>query len=66
MALPSKALFTPPPGDNGRAIHWSSTLWHDGYIDNATQRTRWERELLDCNIRAVKVLDDGGGSSKKI
>ncbi len=53
--------FPRPPKDNGRGIHWSASLYHPQGAD----LDRWIGELQEMNIRWVKVLDDGGGSSEE-
>lgn len=51
--------FLRPPGDNGRGLHWSPSLYSWGQ-DNWSF---WEKQILDMNLKWIKVLDDSGGSS---
>ncbi len=54
--------FPRPPQDNGRGIHWSASPYHP---EGETLRF-WINELKEMNIKWVKLLDDGGGSSLKV
>ena len=51
-----------PKGDNGRGIHWSPGTTHP----TGAELTRWVEELLRMNIKWVKLLDDGNGSSLEL
>lgn len=53
-----------PPGDNGRGIHWSASIYHSIEFDNKNEWARWKRELAALNIKWAKILDDGGGSAE--
>ncbi len=54
--------FPRPPQDNGRGIHWSASPYHP----EGEALRFWINELKEMNIKWVKVLDDGGGSSAKL
>lgn len=49
-----------PPRDNGRGLHWNPSPYHSYDLD------RWLARLVALNIRWLKVLDDGGGSSLRL
>ena len=51
-----------PPDDNGRGIHWSASVYHP----TGNDLDSWIRELTAMKIKWVKILDDGGGSSKEV
>jgi hypothetical protein len=59
MAIMELSDFPRPPGDNGRGLHWSPSLYAWGQ-DNWKF---WERQILDMNLKWIKVLDDSGGST---
>jgi len=48
-----------PPHDNGRGIHWTANV----YPLEGEKLEFWINELKALQIKWVKVLDDGGGSS---
>ncbi|HID35147.1 MAG TPA: hypothetical protein EYP25_11395, partial [Anaerolineae bacterium] len=48
-----------PPQDNGRGVHWSASVYHPTGADLQF----WIDELKAMQIKWVKLLDDGGGSS---
>ena len=48
-----------PPKDNGRGVHWSASVYHPSGADLQF----WMDELKAMQIKWVKLLDDGGGSS---
>ncbi len=50
-----------PPDDNGRGVHWSASVYHP----TGDNLDSWIRELTAMKIKWVKLLDDGGGSSKE-
>ena len=54
--------FPRPPQDNRRGIHWSASIYHPEGEDLRF----WINELKEMNIKWVKLLDDGGGSSLKV
>ena len=54
--------FPRPANLSCRGIHWSATVFHP----TGSSLEWWIKELLDMNIRWVKLLDDGGGSSKHV
>ncbi len=54
--------FPRPPQDNGRGIHWSASPYHP----EGEALRYWINELKEMNIKWVKLLDDGGGSSAKL
>ncbi len=51
--------FPRPPGDNGRGVHWSISVYEWGKRD----WDFWAQQLLEMKIKWVKMLDDGGGSA---
>lgn len=51
--------FPRPPQDNGRGVHWSASVYHPTGADLQF----WIDELKAMQIKWVKALDDGGGSS---
>ena len=59
--MPTKRLsdFPRPPDDNGRGVHWSASVYHP----SGDKLQIWINELMAMQIKWVKVLDDGGGSS---
>jgi len=54
--------FVRPPDDNGRGIHWSASIYHQG----GQSLNYWVQELEAMNTKWVKILDDGGGSSTEL
>lgn len=62
MAPKSLAEFPRPPQDNGRGVHWSARLYHPTGPD----LQYWMNELKAMQIKWVKILDDGGGSSLEL
>lgn len=54
--------FPRPANESRRGIHWSATVFHP----TGSSLDWWIDELLEMNIRWVKLLDDGGGSSKHV
>jgi len=54
--------FPRPSDGSRRGIHWSASVFHP----SGSSLTWWINELLDMNIKWVKLLDDGGGSSKHV
>lgn len=54
--------FPRPKGDNGRGIHWSPSTVHP----EGSALDPWIDELQRMNIKWVKVLDDGDGSSLEL
>ncbi len=59
MAAKQLADFPRPPEDNGRGVHWSALIYHPSGSD----LQHWMEELQALQIKWVKLLDDGGGSS---
>ena len=59
MAPMPLSQFPRPPQDNGRGVHWSASVYHPSGADLQF----WIDELKAMQIKWVKVLDDGGGSS---
>ena len=53
--------FPRPSDGSRRGIHWSASVFHPG----GSSLNWWINELLDMNIKWVKLLDDGSGSSKQ-
>jgi hypothetical protein len=51
-----------PPDDNGRGVHWSASVYHP----TGDKLDSWISELTAMKIKWVKLLDDGGGSSKEV
>lgn len=51
--------FPRPKNDNRRGIHWSASVYHPA----GSALDFWISELLAMNVKWVKLLDDGGGSS---
>ena len=49
-----------PEHDNGRGLHWSASPYHPTELDE------WMARLKAMNMRWLKVLDDGGGSSLRL
>lgn len=62
MAPKPLAEFPRPPQDNGRGVHWSARLYHPTGPD----LQYWMNELKAMQIKWVKILDDGGGSSLEL
>ena len=54
------SAYPRPGSDNGRGLHWSATPYHPTEVDE------WMARLKAMNIRWLKVLDDGGGSSIRL
>ncbi len=54
--------FPRPKGDNRRGIHWSASVYHPA----GSAVDFWIDELRALNIKWVKLLDDGGGSSLEL
>ena len=54
--------FPRPPDDNGRGVHWSALIYHPKGRD----LDFWLDELQAMQIKWVKLLDDGGGSSLEL
>jgi len=54
--------FPRPANGSRRGIHWSPAVFHP----TGSSLEWWIDELLDMDIRWVKLLDDGGGSSKHV
>ncbi len=53
----------PRPADvSRRGIHWSASVFHP----SGSSLDWWINELLAMSIKWVKLLDDGGGSSKHV
>lgn len=52
--------FPRPPADNGRGVHWSAWTYHNVIEPNLDY---WIDELAAMQIKWVKPMDDGGGSS---
>ncbi len=59
MAPKPLSEFPRPPQDNGRGVHWSARVYHPSGAD----LQYWIDELKALQIKWVKLLDDGGGSS---
>ena len=59
MAPKPLSEYPRPPEDNGRGVHWSATPYHPP----AEDLKYWIDELKAMQIKWVKLLDDGGGSS---
>lgn len=54
--------FPRPPDDNGRGVHWSASVYHP----SGAGLQQWIKELQALQIKWVKLLDDGGTSSREI
>lgn len=54
--------FPRPPEDNGRGVHWSSSVYSWGKENWAF----WREQLLAMNIKWVKMMDDGGCSAIRL
>jgi len=54
--------FVRPANRSRRGIHWSPSVFHP----TGSSLDWWLSELLAMNIKWVKVLDNGGGSSKHV
>lgn len=54
--------FPHPKDDNGRGIHWSPSPYHLP----GSELDYWLNELLAMDMKWVKVMDDGGGSSLEL
>ena len=48
-----------PRNDNGRGVHWSARVYHP----SGAELDFWIDELVAMQIKWVKLLDDGDGSS---
>ncbi len=59
MAPKPLSEYPRPPEDNGRGVHWSASVYHPTGADLQF----WIDELKAMQIKWVKLLDDGGGSS---
>ncbi len=59
MAIKPLSEYPRPPQDNGRGVHWSASVYHPTGADLQF----WIDELKAMQIKWVKALDDGGGSS---
>ena len=59
MAPKPLSDYPRPPQDNGRGVHWSASVYHPSGADLQF----WIDELKAMQIKWVKLLDDGGGSS---
>ena len=62
MAPKPLSEYPRPPQDNGRGVHWSATIYHPTGAD----LQYWIGQLKAMQIKWVKVLDDGGGSSLEL
>jgi hypothetical protein len=56
---PYLSRFPRPPGDNGRGVHWAHSTSRWGQNDWGF----WKEQIQAMNLKWIKVLDDGGGSS---
>jgi hypothetical protein len=56
------STFPRPAGDNGRGMHWSPSTVHP----EGEQLAGWIDELQRMNVKWVKLLDDGEGSSLEL
>jgi len=56
------ADFARPANGSRRGIHWSPSVFHP----TGSSLDWWLKELLAMNVKWVKVLDNGGGSSKHV
>ena len=56
------ADFPRPSNHSLRGIHWSPAVFHP----SGSSLDWWIKELLAMNIRWLKLLDDGSGSSKHV
>jgi len=54
--------FPRPANGSHRGIHWSASVYHP----TGSSLDWWINELLAMNIKWVKLLDNGGGSSKHV
>jgi hypothetical protein len=54
--------FPRPPGDNGRGVHWSLSVYEWGKRDWSF----WSEQLQAMKIKWVKIMDDGGGSGLRL
>jgi len=54
--------FPRPKGDNGRGMHWSPSTVHP----EGERLSVWLDELQRMNVKWVKLLDDGEGSSLEV
>jgi len=54
--------FPRPPDESRRGIHWSASVFHP----SGASLEWWINELVTMNIRWVKLLDSGTGSSKHV
>ena len=51
-----------PPDDNGRGVHWSARVYHPSGSD----LDFWIGELTALQMKWIKLLDDGDGSSLEL
>ena len=56
------ADFPRPANGSRRGVHWSPTVFHP----SGSSLDWWINELLEMDIRWVKLLDNGAGSSKHV
>lgn len=54
--------FPRPADGSRRGVHWSASVFHP----TGSSLDWWVKELLAMNISWVKLLDNGGGSSKQV
>ena len=54
--------FPRPPNDNGRGVHWASSVYEWG----KSNWDFWKDQLQAMHIKWVKILDDGGGSGLRL
>lgn len=59
MAPKPLSDFPRPRDDNGRGVHWTVNV----YPPTGADLTYWVNELKALQIKWLKILDDGGGSS---
>ncbi len=59
MAPKPLSDFPRPQDDNGRGVHWTVNV----YPPTGADLTYWVNELKTLQIKWLKLLDDGGGSS---
>ncbi|MCO6451062.1 MAG: carboxypeptidase regulatory-like domain-containing protein [Caldilineales bacterium] len=62
MAAKPLSEYPRPPEDNGRGVHWSASVYHP----TGAALQRWIGELQAMQVKWLKLLDDGGGSSLEI
>ena len=58
------AEFPRPRNDNGRGVHWSMSPYWDS--QGKQKWSFWAQQLEEMQIKWVKVIDDGGGSSLRL